>query len=250
MGSRPRTLMDTTTNWAGSTSISAIGIRIAYDFRHNYRLQHKDLYFNNLATGSLLTRENWGTSLDDIYTLSPSLILDVRGSWTRFHESNASPSDGIDPTTYGFPSYLAANSQFIGLPYLHFNSGCSANAVAFQCVGMTGDTYTPYDFFQIFASIVKITGNHTIKIGADLRDYRESASARGYSDRRIVQVAQLGYGAEEHCNLAAVRQGHGVLPAGTSLCCWSYDPEDAKHGEVPIITIVLCSRRLARPEVT
>ena len=47
---------------------------------------------------------------------------------------------------------------------------------------MTGDNNTPYDIFQIFASIVKITGNHTIKAGADLRDYRESTYPHGNSD--------------------------------------------------------------------
>ncbi len=148
--------------------------RLSYDFRHSYRLQNKNIYFSNPAFGDLLSRTNWGTSLDDIYTLSPSLILDVRGSWTRFREANASPGDGIDPATYGFPSYLAQNSLFAGLPYMQFAGGCGANGVAFQCIGMTGDSNTPYDIFQIFASIVKITGNHTIKAGADLRDYRES----------------------------------------------------------------------------
>ena len=41
---------------------------------------------------------------------------------------------------------------------------------------------TPYDIFQIFTSIVKITGNHTIKAGVDLRDYRESTYPHGNSD--------------------------------------------------------------------
>jgi hypothetical protein len=156
--------------------------KLSYDFRHNDRLQHKNLYFNDPAYGALLARKNWGTSLDDIYTLSPSLILDMRASWTRFHEIYGSPGDGIDPATYGFPSYLAAGSQFVGLPYMQFASGCGANAVAFQCVGMTGDSNTPYDIFQIFASIVKIAGNHTIKAGVDLRDYRESTYPHGNSD--------------------------------------------------------------------
>ena len=155
--------------------------RLSYDFHHNYRLQHKNLYFSNPAFGTLLTRKNWGTSLDDIYTLSPTLVLDMRASWTRFHEISGSPGDGIDPTTYGFPSYLSAASQFVGLPYIQFANGCGANAVAFQCVGMSGDADTPYDIFQIFASVVKITGNHTIKVGADLRDYRESTYPHGNS---------------------------------------------------------------------
>lgn len=156
--------------------------KLSYDFRHNDRLQHKNLYFNDPAYGTLLARKNWGTSLDDIYTLSPTLILDMRASWTRFHEISGSPSDGIGPATYGFPSYLAGGSQFVGLPYLQFAGGCGANAVGFQCVGMSGDANTPYDIFQIFTSIVKITGNHTIKAGVDLRDYRESTYPHGNSD--------------------------------------------------------------------
>ncbi|HXB74371.1 MAG TPA: carboxypeptidase regulatory-like domain-containing protein [Candidatus Acidoferrales bacterium] len=156
--------------------------RLSYDFRHNYRLQHKNLYFSDPAFGTLLTRKNWGTSLDDIYTITPTLVLDMRASWTRFHEISGSPGDGVDPTTYGFPSYLAAGSQFVGLPYMQFASGCGANAVAFQCVGMTGDADTPYDIFQVFTSIVKIVGNHTIKAGVDLRDYRESTYPHGNSD--------------------------------------------------------------------
>ncbi len=156
--------------------------KLAYDFHHNFRVQNKNIYFSNPAFGTYLSRANWGTSLDEIYTLSPSLILDLRGSWTRFHESNASPGDGIDPATYGFSSALAKNSQFVGLPYMQFAGGCGANAAAFQCIGMTGDSTTPYDTFQIFASIVKIHGNHTIKTGADLRDYRESTFPHGNSD--------------------------------------------------------------------
>jgi hypothetical protein len=156
--------------------------RLSYDFHHNYRLQHKNLYFENPAFGTLLTRKNWSMSVDDIYTISPTLVLDTRASWTRFHEISGSPGDGVDPTSFGFPSSLAAGSQFTGLPYMQFASGCGANAVAFQCVGMTGDSDTPYDIFQVFTSIVKITGNHTVKAGADIRDYRESTYPHGNSD--------------------------------------------------------------------
>jgi hypothetical protein len=156
--------------------------KLAYEFHHNFRVQNKNIYFSNPAYGDYLSRANWGTSLDDIYTLSPSLILDVRGAWTRFHESNAAPGDGINPATYGFPASLAASSQFVGLPYMQFAGGCGANSTAFQCIGMTGDSSTPYDTFQIFASIVKIRGNHTIKAGTDLRDYRESTFPHGNSD--------------------------------------------------------------------
>jgi len=156
--------------------------KLSYEFHHNYRLQTKNVYFQNPAYGTYLSRANWGTSIDEVYTLSPSMVLDFRGSWTRFHESNASPADGIDPASYGFPTSLAAGSQFVGLPYMQFSGGCGANSLAFQCLGMTGDSSTPYDTFQIFASVVKIRGNHSFKTGVDLRDYRISTFPHGNSD--------------------------------------------------------------------
>ncbi len=156
--------------------------RLSYDFRHSYRLQDKNQYLNNNAVGTFLTRANWGTSVDEVYTINPTLILDVRANWTRFRETYTSPADGIDPTSLGFPSSLAASSQFVGLPYMQFAGGCSANAAGFQCLGMTGDTNTPYDVFQIFTSLAKSTGNHSLKAGIDLREYRESTFAHGNSD--------------------------------------------------------------------
>jgi hypothetical protein len=155
--------------------------KLSYDFRHNYRLQNKDNFFRNAAYGTYLSRENWGSSLDDVYTLNPSTVLDVRFSWTRFVEGNTSPGDGIDPASFGFPSYLAANSQFVGLPYIQFTSCGGSAPSTFQCMGMNGDKNTPFDIYQIFASVVKIHGNHSTKIGADIRDYRESTYAHGNS---------------------------------------------------------------------
>ena len=156
--------------------------RLSYDFRHSYRLQDKNIYFSNAAFGDLLSRANWGTTLDEIYTISPTMVLDIRGSWTRFHEANASPGDGVDPATLGFPSSLAQASQFVGLPYMQFAGGCGANAAGFQCIGMTGDNTTPYDVYAIFGSLAKFTGNHSLKFGVDLRGLRESLFSHGNSD--------------------------------------------------------------------
>jgi len=107
-------------------------------------------------TATTSPASNWGTALDEVYTISPTLILDVRANWTRFHETNNSPANGIDPASVGFP-YLKQYSQFVGLPYMairqwlrrqtHWPSNASA---------MTGDNDSPYDVFQIFTSLVKI----------------------------------------------------------------------------------------------
>ncbi len=150
--------------------------RVAFDARHSNRTQIKNNYFgdSNPSTGLLFWRINQGASLDDIYTISPSLVMDVRFNWTRFNSIIGSPTDGLDPTSLGFPSYIAGNSQFPLLPFLTFSS-CSVSAGAaasFQCLGYNGDSRSANDSYQLFGDIIKIRGNHTIKVGADIRDYR------------------------------------------------------------------------------
>jgi hypothetical protein len=155
--------------------------KLAVDFRHSNRFQNKNNYFRNIGFGQYLHRTNWGTTVDEVYTVSPTVVLDIRANWTRFIDDNNSPSDGFDPTSVGFPSYLAANSQFPGLPYMVFGTCTGTAPTSFQCLGMNGDTHTPFDIYQLFGSVMKIHGNHTVKVGGDLRYYRESTFAHGNS---------------------------------------------------------------------
>src|SRR5260370_13539001 len=154
---------------------------LSYDFRHNYRAQNKNNYFRNPGFGQFLYRTNWGSTLDDVYTVSPNVVVDVRANWTRFIEYNGSPSDGFNPTHIGFPSYIAGSSQFVGLPYMAFGTCTGTAPTSLQCLGMSGDSNTPFDIYQLFGNVMKIHGNHTIKIGADARDYRESTYSHGNS---------------------------------------------------------------------
>ena len=85
--------------------------RMFFDIRHTDYTQTKNNYFNNIAEGSLLYRNNWGVVVDEVYTLNPTNVFDVRLNFTRMNEGHNIPSVGFDPTTLGFPSYMAGNSQ-------------------------------------------------------------------------------------------------------------------------------------------
>ena len=80
--------------------------RLSIDARHSYRAQNKGNYFGNQATGNYLYRINQGATLEDVFTITPTLVSDVRFSWTRYFENHSSPADGIDPTSLGFPPTL------------------------------------------------------------------------------------------------------------------------------------------------
>jgi hypothetical protein len=155
--------------------------RLSFDARHNYRAQNKNQFFNNPATGNFLYRINQGAGLDDVYTFSPTVVMNFRANWTRYIENHSSPADGIDPVSLGFPAYIDAGAEFKMLPYITFAStSVSAGARStFEPLGYNGDGTNFSDSFQLFGDVVKIHGNHTLKVGGDAREYRWSAYTYG-----------------------------------------------------------------------
>jgi hypothetical protein len=145
--------------------------RMFFNVRHNSEFQTKNNYFGNIATGSNLTRENWGASADEVYTISPTTIVNVRLNYTRLTELHGEPSSGFDPTKLGFPSYIASTAQYAQLPFIGFSGSCGSQT-SFQCLGDTGASKDPSQSLQLFGDVVKITGSHAIKAGVDVRQYR------------------------------------------------------------------------------
>jgi len=150
--------------------------RIFFDIRRTGYSQIKNDYFNNIAEGSVLYRNNWGGSLDDVYVFNSSNVLNVRLNFTRLAEVHALPSTGFDPTSLGFPSYIAANSEYLQLPVINFSSNSG-----FQALGATGASNLPSQSLQLFSDWVHIKGAHTFKFGVDARQYRLNTFTSGNS---------------------------------------------------------------------
>jgi hypothetical protein len=134
-------------------------------------VQLKNDYFGNGTTASELYRDNWGSSLDDVYTVNATNVVDVRLNFTRMAEIHANPTDGFNPTSLGFPSYIASQSQELMMPYITFSGSCGSQT-SFQCVGGSGDSVLPSQSLQLYGTWMSIKGNHTFKFGADGRQYR------------------------------------------------------------------------------
>ncbi len=150
--------------------------RISLDAHHSYWNQSKNNYFNNIANGYNLYRVNQGAALDDVYTINPTTVLDLRGSWMRFIQVTGPPSVGFDLTSIGLPSAFANAVETRQLPYIVFTAAGVSNGgeSSFQNLGYSGDASDTYDAFQLFGTLLKIHGNHTLKVGADIRQYRWS----------------------------------------------------------------------------
>ncbi len=150
--------------------------RMSFNIRRTGYSQIKNDYFNNESEGSVLFRNNWGATLDEVYSVNSSNVIDVRFNFTRMAESHANPSTGFDPTKLGFPSYMTANSLYLEMPVITFNSNSN-----FQNLSSSGNNNLPSQSFQIFGNWVTIKGNHTLKFGGDARQYRLNTFTVGNS---------------------------------------------------------------------
>lgn len=150
--------------------------RLYMNIRRSGYSQLKNNYFENASEGSLLYRNNWGGTVDEVYTINSANVIDFRVNFTRMAESHASPSTGYDPAALGFPSYLSSNAQYLQMPVISFNSNSN-----FQALSSNASNNLPSQSAQIFANYVKIKGNHILKIGVDLRQYRLNTFTVGSS---------------------------------------------------------------------
>lgn len=136
--------------------------------------------FDNPTAGNYLQRLNWGLTFDDVYTITPTFLMNSRVNWTRFVEPVTNFSLGYDSTSLGLPAYLTTNAPRKVLPRISFPTG------SYTALGDTGGTELPFDIFQVFESFTKIQGKHTLKFGADVRQYRESQLNSGYTNGTFV----------------------------------------------------------------
>lgn len=153
--------------------------KMFWNFRHNDRAEDRNNLFKNIATGRNLLRINWGTTLDDVHTINATTVANVRLNFTRFREATVSYGDGFNATKLGFPSYITAASPMLVLPGVQFSS--TTQGVDFNRVTTDTDSNRPFNIFQIFADIVKVRGNHSIKVGTDVREARDANQSFGNS---------------------------------------------------------------------
>ncbi len=151
--------------------------KIFVNARHNDRIGSKGNFVGRSPldmTAILgLNRTNWGAMVDDVVTLSPTMVLNTRLNWTRFEEPRPNFSTGFDMTTLGFPSSLLAAAPKKVLPATILDR--------FQGIGDSGGVELPFDSYQIFSTVTKVAGSNTIKAGLDLRWARESGIDFGYA---------------------------------------------------------------------
>lgn len=132
--------------------------------RSNF-IQSQGNIFKNISTGSKGITNFWGGLVDHVHTFSPTLTIDSRLGVSRSFTLSTLNSENFDATSLGFPSYLNTYSTAQYMPQISFSESGTAYAGLSTKPGNLQTFYT----IQLFSALTKLVGNHTIKVGPDIR---------------------------------------------------------------------------------
>jgi Carboxypeptidase regulatory-like domain len=107
---------------------------------------------------------------DWTFTASPTVIIDVRGSYNRFIEKGfGRANEGFDIASFGLPASLIKSLPSpIYFGRWNFYTGVSGTTSIYNSLGRSqSNNYT--NTYELQGNMTKVAGPHTIKFGADIR---------------------------------------------------------------------------------
>lgn len=133
------------------------------------RVSDLSKWFHNITTGQWFQFLNRGGVFDDVYSFSPTFVMNLRYGYDRFVRTyDAHPdSRGFDLTTLGLPkSYNdAIPAEVRRFPYV---------TIAGYASTYNGSLWRPNETHALAAVFDKVVREHGIKFGAEYRIYREN----------------------------------------------------------------------------
>lgn len=131
-------------------------------------------WFDNAATGEWFRFASDGASFDEVYTFSPTFVMNLRYGYNRFiRNTNGNPaSRGFDLTSLGFPASWnnAISPDMRRFPYINISGYYGTNS---------GAIWRPNDTHAFIAAFDKVQGSHAFKFGGEFRVYRKNEISGG-----------------------------------------------------------------------
>lgn len=121
----------------------------------------------NIATGNGLARDSNGGGLDQVFTISPALVLNLRYSFSQFRPRNRPWSAGFDLRTVGLPDSVI---QQIPPDAVMFPS---ITADSYQALGTGTNSLFVSNYHVVAADLSWTKSKHSLRMGGDYRIFRE-----------------------------------------------------------------------------
>jgi hypothetical protein len=123
----------------------------------------------NILLGTINERPSHGFSIDDTYTLNPTTILNIRAGMSRLSQFNPANSYGFDATTMGFAPDFVNSLDVKAFP--------TFTITGYQTLGRVPLNLNAYDTYSLRGGVTKVTGGHSLRIGAEARVLRSNINS-------------------------------------------------------------------------
>jgi len=179
----PNIARDDFFNWVAKvdhnfSSKSKMFVRYAW----NRRQEHRNT--NGIETGPAqsgplpLERINYTGVVDYVRSVTPSLLLNVRGSANRYNELNRTDDGlGFDPTTLGFPASLVDQFKVKMFPYVDISD--------YTRLGRGDFSAEPTTVVGLQPNVTWLQGRHTFRAGLEVRHTIYERANSGNASMRL-----------------------------------------------------------------
>jgi len=157
--------------------------------------------FHNDALGQERDRLHRGFALDDVLTLRPDLVVDLRYGITRFIQYDRPQSLGFDLASLGFPAPLVnqLDRSLTAFPQIAVNG--------YQTLGYVSGTWGGTNYHTFSATSSHMRGNHGLRFGGEYRILQENAYNYGNVAPRIEFAETWTRGPLDNSSVAPIGQG-------------------------------------------
>ncbi len=145
--------------------------------RYTYN-RREDFNPGNYPLNGAFTQDNRAHNavVSDTHIFTPNLINELRVGYTRFYNANINQGLGTNYTALaGIMGFEQTSLNFPGFPQLSISGYAGLAGNSFQPL------INPTNMYEIVDGLSWIKGAHTIKYGADLRDYRFTSTNAAFS---------------------------------------------------------------------
>jgi len=166
------------------------------------------------ATRTILDRTGWGLVFDDVYTISPQTIVNLRYGLTYQNPYNCRGTQGFDLTTLGFSQSLVqeivskADAAGLTFPYIYIDNG------RYTRIGDTGGSNVSAYYQTLAGNLTKMVDTHSLKFGGEFRLMRENGYNFGNVAPRFNFSSTYTRGPLDNSPAARVGQGLASMLLG------------------------------------
>jgi hypothetical protein len=173
-------------------------------FRYSWREFGVDRQgaFKNIISGDIDRRQAPGVAFDDTFTINPTTIFNFRYGLARFTTLQRSDNLGYDMAGLGFSDAFIRLLPFQAIPAITLSNGLTGLSTAGKRSNGAEDVHTAR------ATLTKVWGRHTAKLGAEYRLLNSNVASLGQATGTFAfdQVFSRG----PNPQVAGVNLGHGL----------------------------------------